>query len=224
MPTSEAPVARAAASARAQASGGGVACRRSAPSATFVRHSPGAATRLIAPITWSSATTMRRSKPERGHELLDERPVRLVPRLAPAGCASRAASDSSSSQRSTPSPQLPNRGLTTTGGRSGEVGRSPVISRVRGCGKPGAAQQPGGEELVVRREQRRGTVQHRDAARLERSERPEAVVDAVERRQHVDPADRAVARAQRLERLGRASAATSRRRGNRPARGPRWRM
>ena len=37
-------------------------------------------------------------------------------------CAISAASDSSSSQRSTPSPQLPNRGLTTTGGRSGEEG------------------------------------------------------------------------------------------------------
>ena len=54
----------------------------------------------------------------------------------------------------------------------------------------------------MRREQGRGAVQHRHAARLERSERPEPVVDAVERRQHVDPADRAIARAQRLERLG----------------------
>ena len=46
-------------------------------------------------------------------------------------------------------------------------------------------------------------VEHGDAARCERSERPDTVVDAVERRQDVDPADRRVTRRERRERLGR---------------------
>ena len=54
----------------------------------------------------------------------------------PAARETMVASDSASSQRSTPSPQLPKRGLTTTGGRSVETGLSPVSSRVRGCGRP----------------------------------------------------------------------------------------
>ena len=40
---------------------GGCTGSRLAPSATFVRHSPAAATRFTAPTTWSPATTSRRS-------------------------------------------------------------------------------------------------------------------------------------------------------------------
>ena len=197
--------------------------RRSAPSATFVRHSPGAATRLIAPITWSRGDDDPQVEPERRHELLHERAVRPVPRLvAAAGRAGRRAT-ASSSHRSTPSPQLPNRGLTTTGGRSGDDGRSPVISRVRGCGNPARRSSRAVSSLSCAASRAGAPLRTVTPAGLERTEHPQPVVDAVERRQHVDPADRAVACAAGRRAPRRASAGTSRRRGSRPRRAPRWR-
>jgi hypothetical protein len=49
-------------------------------------------------------------------------------------------------------------------------------------GHAGTPQQPSGEELVVRREQRGRIVQNGDAPRLERPQHPHAVVDSGERR------------------------------------------
>ena len=74
--------------------------------------------------------------------------------------------------------------------------------------EPGSAEEPGGEKLVVGREQRAGGVENLDSCRLERAERPQAVVDAVERRQHVEAAQRRVAGAEAEEALlGRQDAA-----------------
>jgi hypothetical protein len=63
-----------------------------------------------------------------------------------------------------------------------------------------AAKEPGREELVVGGEQRSGLVEHGDASRCEGAESPQAVVHAVERRQHVQPAERNVAGTQHVER------------------------
>jgi hypothetical protein len=57
------------------------------------------------------------------------------------------------------------------------------------------------EQLVVRRKQRAGVVQDDDPTRFERAERPHAVVDAVERRENVEPTERGVARPELVERL-----------------------
>ena len=59
--------------------------------------------------------------------------------------------------------------------------------------KPGAKQEPGGQKLVVGGEQRARPVERADAAGRERAERPEPVLDAVERRQDVEPPERGVA-------------------------------
>lgn len=67
--------------------------------------------------------------------------------------------------------------------------------------KPGVTQEPGGQKLVVGREQGAGPVEHRDSASRERAEGPETVVDAVERAQHVETAERGVAPAERRHRL-----------------------
>ncbi len=81
--------------------------------------------------------------------------------------------------------------------------------------KPGAKQEPGGQKLVVGGEQRAGPVERADAAGRERAERPEPVLDAVERREHVEPAERGVAVTELGDRLlGRVEAeAHSARRG-----------
>ena len=65
-PVRSAPIAAAAAIASSHAAGDGSVGTRVAPSATFVRHSPGCGTRLIAPITSPPATTRRRSWPSGG--------------------------------------------------------------------------------------------------------------------------------------------------------------
>ena len=162
-PTSDAPVARAAASASAQASGGGVACAALGTErdvrSPFARGGDAAdrADHVVVGDDDAQIEAERAARaPGRAH--------RAPGTTARCGSsASKAASDSSSSHRSTPSPQLPNRGLTTTGGRSGDdgcVAGDQPRARVRQAGPP---QQPGGEELVVRREQRRRAVEHRDA-------------------------------------------------------------
>jgi len=57
-----------------------------------------------------------------------------------------------------------------------------------------APEEPGRQELVVGREQRRRVVQDMHAACGERPECPEAVVHAVERRKHVQPTECGVTR------------------------------
>jgi hypothetical protein len=66
MPTRSPRIAAAASSARVWASGGGATGSLRAPSATLVRHSPGAATLRAAPTTRPPATTIRRSQPSGG--------------------------------------------------------------------------------------------------------------------------------------------------------------
>ena len=70
-----------------------------------------------------------------------------------------------------------------------------------GMRKPGAKQEPGGQKLVVGGEQRTRPVERADAAGRERAERPEPVLDAVERRQDVEPPERRVAVLELRDRL-----------------------
>jgi hypothetical protein len=83
--------------------------------------------------------------------------------------------------------------------------------------KPGVKQEPGGQKLVVGGQQRACPVERADAAGGERAERPEPVLDSVERRQHVEPSQRSVALAELGDRLlGREETeAHSARRGGR---------
>ena len=60
---------------------------------------------------------------------------------------------------------------------------------------PVTTKEPRREGLVVGREQRSGVVQHDDASGRKRAEGLQAVVHSVERRQHVEPPERDVARA-----------------------------
>ena len=64
-----------------------------------------------------------------------------------------------------------------------------------------ALQDLGRQQLVVRREQRARAVEHDDAARGQRAERPEAVFDAVERVDDVQPAQRNRPRLEQRRRL-----------------------
>ena len=103
------------------------------------------------------------------------------------------AARSRSAQRTTSVPQLPKRGFTHDGKphlRERSTGRQQPGAGMR---KPGAKQEPGGQKLVVGGEQRAGPIERADAAGRERAECPEAVLDTVERRKHVEPAERGVA-------------------------------
>jgi hypothetical protein len=67
----------------------------------------------------------------------------------------------------------------------------------------GAREAAGCQQLVVDGEQGRGGVQHAQAAPLERLQLAQPGLDAVQRRQHVEPAQDDVARAQGRPRVER---------------------
>ena len=60
--------------------------------------------------------------------------------------------------------------------------------------QPGTPEQARGQELVVDGQERACVVEDGDAARGEHPEGPEPVVDPVERRTDIEPAERSVAR------------------------------
>jgi hypothetical protein len=68
-------------------------------------------------------------------------------------------------------------------------------------GQAGALEDPSGEQLVVRCEERSGRVQHRDPPCGENAERPEAVFDAVELGPHVEASECDVRRRERADRV-----------------------
>ena len=106
----------------------------------------------------------------------------------------------------------------------------PVRHVAAGMEDPGARvrqtcplQHLGGQQLVVGREQGAGAVEHENSARGERAERPEAVLDAVEPLDDVEPAERHRSRLQRRRGLLRDEDAcvdpARRRRGKSDVRG-----
>ena len=129
----------------------------------------------------------------RRDELLRDRAGRIEPRpvrsVARAPVRSRPRRRSGSRLR----PSEPKRGLRTIGGSSSGSGSHGATCTVRGCGTPAAIQRGRGRELVVRRDERAASVEHGHARRFEPLERPEAGLDAVERRQDVEPSERDVA-------------------------------
>jgi hypothetical protein len=80
------------------------------------------------------------------------------------------------------------------------AGMEDVRARVR---QPRPLQDLGGQQLVVCREQRAGAVEDDDSARGERSERPEAVLDAVQPLDDVQTAERDRSRLQQRSGLVR---------------------
>ena len=134
-PTRSAPAAAAARTASSSASAEGSTATRVPPRAMFVRHSPGAATREIAPTAAPPATTTRRSDPAGGTSSCSTAPCRWN--------QSRCSSERrwrrnaiSSSQSSTSRPQLPKRGLTTSGPSQSGTWPPGWRMRVRGWGRP----------------------------------------------------------------------------------------
>ena len=134
-PIRSAPAAAAARTASSSAVAGGSTATRVPPSAMFVRHSPGAATREIAPTGTPAATTIRRSTPAGGTSSCTRAPC--------CWNQSRCSSERrwrrkviSSLQSSTSRPQLPKRGLTTTGPSQSGTCPPGWRIRVRGCGSP----------------------------------------------------------------------------------------
>ena len=91
--------------------------------------------------------------------------------------------------------------------------------------QPGAAEDARGEQLVVREDERVWPVEDANAGLLEPFERPEPVLDAVERAAHVEPRERDVATAERQQRFARgehlARDPIPARRGEREVRGAR---
>ena len=166
----------------------------------FVRHSPGAATREIAPTATPPATTMRRSKPGGRDELLKERSVPLEPEpvlelvevaaqrdlvLAALDVAAPAAEARLDDDR-----PLPVRHRAT--------GVEDARARVR---QAGAGEHLRRQQLVVGREERSRAVEHADAPRGERAERPETVLHPVEALGDVEPAEGGAAAFQERRRL-----------------------
>ena len=184
------------------ASGGGTIGIRPAPSATFVRHSPGFAWRETAPTTQPPGDEQAQVVTARRHELLQDAARRVKPDTPPrvldrVGELPRrvAAHDVASPA---PGPRLQHdRGLKL---RPREPRRDVHRSGVRDAG---GEERVRGRELVVRPRETRAVVQHDHTAPLKRLQRPPAGLDAVERGQHVEPAERHVAGAKAGDRLPR---------------------
>ena len=155
----------------------------------FVRHSPGAATREIAPTGTPAATTIRRSKPAGGDELLQDRAVALEPEPVLERAEVAAERDLVAAELDVAAPAAEARLDDDRPLPVGHVtaGMEDPRPRVR---QPCPLQDLGGQQLVVRREQRPGAVEDDDAACGQRAERPEAVLDAVETVDDVESAER----------------------------------
>ena len=99
-------------------------------------------------------------------------------------------------------PQLPWRGLTTSGGSMSRltVGPEMLGARMR---DPRPGEQAGGEQLVVCGGEGRGRVEDTETAPLEPEELEEAGLDTVDGREDVEPAERDVTRLEPFADLAR---------------------
>jgi hypothetical protein len=175
---------------------------RVAPSATFVRHSPGAATRRNGADNTPAHNHEPEVAPRRRHQLLDERAVLHVPRLVADSLERRLELLLGLASHDV-TPPAPVARLEDD--RWGERVERPITLDVAtgGLRDTGPAEESRGEELVVGGEQRARVVQHRNAARGEDPQSPEPVLDAVERRPHVEPSERGISRCERAGGLNR---------------------
>ena len=160
-----ATVAQARASSQASGGGWGGASRR-APSAMFVRHSPGAARRRIAPTTRPPAIRIRRSYPRSGTSSCTSAPWAANHGNSSTRSSSRARASSSEHRTTSPAP-APEAGLDDS--RPDERGPARSVrhaprARVRGT-RP--LEESGGDQLVVRRDEGARRVQDANPARLE---------------------------------------------------------
>ena len=186
-----------------------------------MRHSPGGAIRLAAPTTRPPATTRRRSWPSGGisscatapvarNQSRHERPVehgaQLLAITAEADVLAPAAEA-----------RLDDRRKVEVGQR-----RVPLDQHRPRVRQPGPAQQARGQQLVVGEDDRVRPVQHPDARLVEPLERPEPVLDPVERLAHVEPRERDVPAAERQQRLARSQQLARARRPSRPRRAQGW--
>ncbi len=154
----------------------------------------------IAPTATPAATTILRSKPAGGTSFCTMRAVLLEPEpvleraemaperdlvVAKLDVAPPAAETRLDDDRAFPVVDVP-------------AGMEDVGARVR---QARALQDLRRQQLVVRREQRSGAVEHDDTPCRKRAERPETVFDAVEPLSDVEPAQRDGSRLQQRRRL-----------------------
>ena len=154
---------------------------RRAPRATFVRHSPGAATRRTAPTTRPPATTSRRSKPRGRDELLRDCTGGLVPgpRLEVGERAHDALLVVAPDHVLAPRAEARLEDERRLELRLRQPWRDMHGARVRhAC----VEQRVRRRELVVRCDERLAAVQDGHPGRVETLERPEPRLDSVERR------------------------------------------
>ena len=176
---------------RAQASCVGRVGRLVPPSATFVRHSPGRATRSIAPTTCPAATTSRRSRPTGGTSSwikapcfvnqesgadLRERSRDVEPCLAAEDIRAPASK-----------PRLDDNGRPDLGRLAWRAN----VHRLR-MREAGVDQESGGSKLVVRVQERVRSVDDANAVALELGQDLDAGLHAVERCANVESSDRDV--------------------------------
>ena len=165
-----------------------------------MRHSPGAATLEIAPTAVPPATTMRRSNPDGRDQLLQHGSVPLEPEPVLERMKVAAEGDLVLTELDVaapaPEPRLDDERALPVRHRA--AGMKDAGARVR---QPRALQHFCRQELVVGGQQRSGAVEDADAARGQRAERPEPVLDAVEPFDDVEPAERNGARLQQRRRL-----------------------
>ena len=158
--------------------------------------------RRMAPITAPAATTSRRSCPTGGISSWTSAPCRWNQGLIRISSRQRWSA-SCVSHRKMSTPQLPWRGLTTSGGSmSGRltVGPEMLGARMR---DPRPGEQAGGEQLVVCGGEGRGRVEDAETAPLEPEKLEEAGLDTVDGREDVEPAERDVTRLEPLADLAR---------------------
>ena len=197
MPTRSPPTAAAALIARSHASGEGTVRRRDPPSAMFVRHSPGAATRSTAPTTVAGRDDEPQIEPARSDQLLDERPMTAEPPPVAEVPEARAQLGARLATADVAAP-APEPGLDHV--RRLESGRALVagdVYRAR-LGDRRSIQEYRGRELVVRRDQHVCPVDDLDAPLANLEQAAEARLNTVERRPDVEPADDHVAGARLL--------------------------
>ena len=152
------------------------------------------------------ATTSRRSQPRGSTSSWASAPCS---RNHGFRCSRTSAASSSSAveHRSTSRPQLPNRGLSTSGSSGTAAGSAGLMSVVCGCGRPASRSVRAVSSLSWATTRAAGRVPHVNAAGREPLELAGAAFDAVELLAHVEPGERNVSRLeerQRPTRLERA--------------------
>ena len=100
-------------------------------------------------------------------------------------------------------PQLPKRGLTTTGGSIGAIARVAIMCSGPGVRQARCVEHASRLQLVVRGEEGPQPVEDVDAVGLEPADLPDAGLDPVQAGEHVEPGECGITRPEQAERFRR---------------------